>query len=236
MQSSDVKRVFLVVDQFEESFTLCQDTAEREAFFETLLGGLEATPSQLCLILSMRADFVGRCFEQDYGGLAEKVKSHLEPVLPMTTEEITQAIEEPARQTGIALEPGLTQALLEDLEQSPGRLPLLQYTLTELWQRQADNQFKLSVYHQMGGVTGTLKQRADEVYRSLTPEQQLTAKHIFLNLTQLGEGAEDTRRRVTQDSLLSSQHPKSQIAEVVKRLADANWGMAPIHVKMGYIS
>lgn len=222
VQSSDAKRVFLVVDQFEESFTLCQDKAERQAFFETLLGGLEATPSQLCLILAMRADFVGRCFEQDYGGLAEKVKSHLEPVLPMTTEEITQAIEEPARQTGIALEPGLTQALLEDLEQSPGGLPLLQYTLTELWQRQADNQLKLSVYHQMGGVTGTLKQRADEVYRSLTPEQRLTAKHIFLNLTQLGEGTEDTRRRVTQDSLLSSQHPESQIDQVVKRLADAN--------------
>lgn len=222
VQSSDAQRVFLVVDQFEESFTLCQDKAERQTFFETLLGCLEATPSQLCLILAMRSDFVGKCFEHNYGGLAEKVKSHLEPILPMTTEEITQAIEAPARQTGIALEPGLTQALLEDLEQSPGGLPLLQYTLTELWQRQQDNQLKLSVYHQLGGVTGTLKQRADEVYRSLTPEQQLTAKHIFLNLTQLGEGAEDTRRRVTQDSLLSSQHPGSQITQVVKLLADAN--------------
>ena len=73
VQSSDAKRVFLVVDQFEESFTLCQDETERQAFFETLLGGLEATPSQLCLILAMRSDFVGKCFEQDYGGLAERV-------------------------------------------------------------------------------------------------------------------------------------------------------------------
>jgi uncharacterized protein YjbI with pentapeptide repeats/energy-coupling factor transporter ATP-binding protein EcfA2 len=222
VQNSDTKRVFLVVDQFEESFTLCQDKAERQTFFETLLGGLNATPSQLCLILAMRSDFVGKCFEQDYGGLAEKVKSHLEPVLPMTTEEMTLAIEAPARQTGIALEPGLTLALLEDLEQSPGGLPLLQYTLTELWQRQQDNQLKLSVYHQLGGVAGTLKQRADEVYRSLTPEQQLTAKHIFLNLTQLGEGAEDTRRRVAKSSLVTAKHSEPLVNEVVQALANAN--------------
>ena len=222
VQNSDTQRVVLVVDQFEESFTLCQDKTERQTFFETLLGGLETTLSQLYLILVMRSDFVGKCFEEDYKTLAAKVKNHLEPVQVMTPEELTQAIEEPARQAGVALEPGLTGALLKDLAQSPGGLPLLQYTLTELWKRQQDNQLKLSVYHQLGGVTGTLQKRADEVYQSLTPEQQQTARHIFLSLTQLWEGAEDTRRRVTQDSLSSAQHPEAQVAEVVKRLADAN--------------
>ena len=197
VRTSKSQKVVLVVDQFEESFILCQDKIERQAFFETLLGALEATGSKLCLILAMRSDFVGKCFEGDHRDLATKVKNHLEPVLAMTTEELTQAIEEPARQTGISLEPGLVDALLEDLAQSPGGLPLLQYTLTELWKRQQDNQLKLSVYHQLGGVTGTLKQRADEVYNSLTTEQQQTAKHIFLSLTQLGEGAEETRRRIT---------------------------------------
>jgi uncharacterized protein YjbI with pentapeptide repeats len=222
VQNSDAQRVVLVVDQFEDSFTLCQDKNERQAFFATLLGALEVTPAQLCLILAMRSDFVGKCFEDTYGGLAAKVKSYLEPVLPMTTEELTQAIEAPVQQT-VALEPGLTEALLKDLEQSPGGLPLLQYTLTELWQRQQDNQLKLSVYHQLGGVTGTLQQRADDVfYNSLTPEQRLTAQHIFLSLTQLGEGAEDTRRRITQSSLVSVQHPEARVAEVVKQLADAN--------------
>jgi uncharacterized protein YjbI with pentapeptide repeats len=99
---------------------------------------------------------------------------------------------------------------------------LLQYTLTELWHRQQDNQLKLSTYHQLGGVTGTLQQTADRVYESLTPVQRQTAKHIFVSLTQLGEGAEDTRRRINQASLISPQHPENQVAEVVKRLADAN--------------
>ena len=222
VQNSDAKRVVLVVDQFEEAFTLCHDKIERQAFFEALLGGLEATSSQLYLILAMRSDFVGKCFEEDYKRLAAKVKNHLEPVQSMTAEELTQAIEEPARQAGVVLEPGLKEVLLKDLAQSPGGLPLLQYTLTELWKQRQDKQLRLSVYHQLGGVTGTLKQRADQVYESLTPEQQKTAKHIFLSLTQLGEGAEDTRRRITQDSLLSSQHPDAQVDEVVKRLTDAN--------------
>ena len=222
IQTSDAKRVVLVIDQFEEAFTLCHNMAERQAFFETLLGALEATHSELYLILAMRSDFVGKCFEQHYAGLADKVQRHLEAVLPMTTDELTQAIKEPARQTGIALELGLAEALLEDVESSPGRLPLLQYTLTELWQRRQDNQLKLSTYHQLGGATGTLEQRANEVYDSLTSEQQQITRHILLSLTQLGEGSEDTRRRITQDSLFSSQYPEPQVAMVIKRLADAN--------------
>ena len=221
IRTSPKNRTVLVVDQFEEAFTLCQDPAERQAFFATLLGALAAT-NQLQLILAMRSDFVGKCFEADYSGLATQVKTHLEPVLPMSPAELTQAITAPARQVGLSLEPGLVEALLKDVDPTSGSLPLLQYTLTELWQRQQDHQLKLSTYMQLGGVTGTLQQRADTLYAALTPDQQHTAKHIFLSLTQLGEGAEDTRRRITQASLISAQHPEAQVVAVVKQLADAN--------------
>ncbi|MDA0265766.1 MAG: pentapeptide repeat-containing protein [Cyanobacteria bacterium] len=220
IQTSDAAQVVLVVDQFEEAFTLCQDPVERQQFFATLLGALAETP--LRLIVAMRADFVGKCFEQEYSGLADKVQRHLEAVLPMTPAELTQAITAPAKQAGLSLEPGLVETLLKDVASAPGSLPLLQYTLTELWQHRQENQLKLSTYAQLGGVTGTLKQRADQVYEALTPEQQQTAKHIFLNLTQLGEGAEDTRRRINQASLVSANHSAEQVAIVAKQLADAN--------------
>ncbi len=222
VRTSNARQVVLVVDQFEESFTLCQDKAERQAFFEALLGGLEVTSPKLCLILAMRSDFIGKCFEQDNRRLALKVQRHLESVLPMTLNELTQAIIEPARQTGSTLEPGLMEALLADLKPSPGGLPLLQYTLTELWQQQSDNQLKLSTYVQLGGVTGALEQRADELYDSLTLDQKKIAKHIFLSLTHLGEGAEDTRRHILQDNLYSSQYGEHQVTRVIKKLADAN--------------
>jgi energy-coupling factor transporter ATP-binding protein EcfA2 len=222
VETAAAPRVVLVVDQFEEAFTLCQDPAERQAFFATLLGALAAVPAKLCLILAMRSDFVGKCFEQAYGGLAHQVERHLTAILPMTPAELTQAIAAPARQVGLSLEPGLVDALLRDVDPNSGSLPLLQYTLTELWQRRQHNQLKVSTYMQLGGVTGTLKQRADAVYDALNPTQQHTAKHIFLSLTQLGEGAEDTRRRIAQASLISTQHPEAQVAQVIKRLADAN--------------
>ncbi|WP_346289632.1 pentapeptide repeat-containing protein [Sphaerothrix gracilis] len=221
VQTSEGDRVILVIDQFEEVFTLCQDTAEREQFFATLLGALETT-DKLCLILAMRADFVGKCFEQSYSGLAEQVQNNLVAVKPMTREELSEAILKPAAQVGLTLEPELVNTLLNDVERSPGSLPLLQYTLTQLWEKRQDNRLHLNTYVRLGGVTGTLKQRADEVYQGFSEEKQLTTKHIFLNLTQLGEGAEDTRRRVTQQSLITAQHPAPLIDEVIKCLADAN--------------
>lgn len=222
IQNSSAPKVVLAIDQFEEVFTLCRDEAERKAFFETLMGASAALPSKLCLVLAMRSDFIGKCLEQDYSGLADQVQTHLLSVRPMTQEELTNAITKPAQQAGISLETGLIETLLRDLEQSPGGLPLLQFTLRELWQQRSDNQLKLATYARLGGVTDALRREADRVYESFTSEQKLTAQHIFLNLTQLGDGAEDTRRRVRQNDLVSPQHPVEQVAAVLKYLADAN--------------
>ena len=222
VQTAEAERLVLVVDQFEEVFTLCQDDTERQRFFETVLGALATTKNRLCVVLAMRADFVGRCFEQVYSGLAQQVQNHLVAVKPMTVEELTQAMEKPAQRVGFIIEPELVSTLLEDVQNSPGNLPLLQYTLRELWSRRQNETLQLSTYAQLGGVTGTLKQRADEVYDTFTPEKKNTARHIFLNLTQLGEGTEDTRRRVAKSSLVTVKHPAPLIDEVVKCLADAN--------------
>jgi CHASE2 domain-containing sensor protein/energy-coupling factor transporter ATP-binding protein EcfA2 len=222
VQNSSAPKVVLAIDQFEEAFTLCRDEAERKAFFETLMGASAALSSKLCLILAMRSDFIGKCLEQDYSGLADQVQTHLLSVRPMTQEELTQAITKPAQQAGISLETGLVETLLRDLGQSSGGLPLLQFTLRELWQQRSDHQLKLATYARLGGVTDALRREADRVYESFTSEQKLTAQHIFLNLTQLGDGAEDTRRRVRQNDLVSPQYPVEQVEAVVKYLADAN--------------
>lgn len=222
VQTTAAARMVVVVDQFEEVFTLCPSAAERETFFATLLGAVERCSNRLCLIIAMRADFVGRCFEQNYSGLTQQVQDHLVAVKPMGRAELTQAIEKPAQQVGLSLEPELVTTLLNDVETSPGGLPLLQYTLRELWNRRQDNTLQLKTYTQLGGVTGSLKQRANEVYDGFSPEQQATARHIFLNLTQLGEGTEDTRRRVAKIGLVTAKHSEPLVNEVVQALANAN--------------
>ncbi len=218
--AAQTQHIVLVIDQFEETFTQCQDITKRQQFFECVLGALQRDDNKLCLIITMRADFFGKCLEQEYGGLAKKIQEHLVTVIPMNREELETAIIKPAEQVNLAVEPELVSQMIADVEDSPGSLPLLQYTLTELWQQRTEERLTLTTYSKLGGVRGTLQTRATEVYESLSLEEQQATKRIFLELTQLGEGTEDTRRQVLQGDLVSSQYSEAVINRIIQRLAD----------------
>jgi WD40 repeat protein len=221
--SLEHERVVLVVDQFEECFTMCQGSEEqekeRERFFACLLGAVEQSKNKLCLVLGMRADFLGRCAE--YGELAHKIDQHLVTVKPMTRTEIEEAISKPAELVGLQVEKALVTKMTGDVVGSPGSLPLLQYTLTELWNQAQSgsnrNWLQLNSYEVLGGIEGTLPKRANEVYQNLPPEQQPVAKRIFLELTQIGE-ISDSRRRVFLEDLINKQHSWQLLSEVKDRL------------------
>ncbi|WP_073069690.1 nSTAND1 domain-containing NTPase [Phormidesmis priestleyi] len=210
-------RVVLVIDQFEECFTLCRDETERQQFFEGLLGAIQQLGKKLCLVITLRADFFSKCLQ--YPQLAQHIENNLVAVKPMNREELAQAIVEPAKQVNLDIEAELVTQMILDVESSPGSLPLLQYTLTELWKRRSVNWLTLAAYNRMGGVRGTLQQRADEVYASLSPQEQETARRIFLELTQLGEGTEDTRRQVLKRDLITSKQSELLIDRVIQRLS-----------------
>ncbi|MEH1949509.1 MAG: pentapeptide repeat-containing protein [Nostoc sp.] len=218
--AAQTQRVMLVVDQFEEAFTQCQDIKKRQQFFECVLDALQRDDNKLCLIITMRADFFGKCLEQEYGGLAKKIQEHLITVTPMNRQELETVIIKPAEYMNLAVEPELVSQMIADVESSPGSLPLLQYTLTELWKQRTEERLTLTMYSKLGGVRGTLQIRATEVYESLSLEEQQATKRIFLELTQLGEGTEDTRRQVMQRNLVTSQHPEVVINRIIQRLAD----------------
>ncbi len=222
VQASTANRVILVIDQFEEALTLCQDLTEREAFFQCLLEAGAQTDNKLCLILAMRIDFFGKCFEREYSDLGNKIqnKDNFVAVPPMKREELEQAIIKPAEKVNLSLDSGLAEAILRDIQGSPGSLPLMQDTLTELWKRRKDHQLKFTSYYQLGGIGETLNQKATEVYNSLTTPEQNTAQHIFLSLTNLGEGTEDSRRRVLKQDLITAKHDEQLIENVIQKLAD----------------
>ncbi|HLP88590.1 MAG TPA: caspase family protein [Nostocaceae cyanobacterium] len=220
--TAGTERVVIVVDQFEEVFTLCQNDKLRQMFFEYLLSALERPDNKLCLILTMRADFFGKCAEQDYAGLAKKIEDNLVMVTPMNRSELEQAITKPAEEVGLKVDIDLVSLMIEDMENSPGSLPLLQYTLTELWKLRNERQLTVSAYRKLGGVKETLQKRATQVYEELELEEQKAAKGIFLELTQLGEGTEDTRRRVLLRNLVTSQQSVVTVERVIQKLANAN--------------
>ena len=192
----------------------------RSRFIDCLLGALRQLEEQLCLILAMRADFFSKCIEQNYSGLAQLIQEKLVAVSPMEREQLQQAIVKPAERVNLEIEPELVEQMLQDVAGSPGSLPLLQYTLKELWKRRTDQGLQLASYAQLGGVGGTLDKRATEIFQQFPQPKQEVARHIFLGLTQLGEGTEDTRRRVLKQDLITAKHPEALIDEVIAELAD----------------
>lgn len=206
----------LVVDQFEEVFTLCRDEEERAVFIDALL---DAAARGVNVILALRADFYGHC--ASYPRLAGALEERQALVGPMTEEELRRAIERPGEQAGLVLEPGVVEAILRDVAGQPGALPLLSHGLLETWKRRSGRMLTVIGYLQSGGVQGAIAKTAESVYEALSPEQRALARNIFLRLTELGDGTEDTRRRASIGELIPRQEQEAEVRDVLQTLADA---------------
>ena len=122
-------------------------------------------------------------------------------VIPLTAAELEQAVQAPAERVGAVLEKGLVGAISADVAEQPGALPLLQYALTELFERREGRMLTGETYMAIGGVIGALGRRAEEVYGGLAGDGKDSTRQLFLRLITLGEGEEDTRRRVLRSEL-----------------------------------
>ena len=220
------QHTMLVIDQFEELFTLCRDEFEREAFIDNLLTAISPSlptgalgEGKVTLILTLRADFYAHLAQ--YPELRDAVAKQQEYIGPMTIEELRRAIEEPTRRGHWTFEPGLVDLILRDVGDEPGALPLLSHALLETWKRRAGHTLTLKGYADAGGVHGAIAHTAESVYRHLSFEEQTIAHNIFLRLTELGEGTEDTRRRASFEELMSSAENNEEVRAVLNRLADA---------------
>ncbi|MCA1554579.1 MAG: hypothetical protein LC737_09395, partial [Chloroflexi bacterium] len=206
--------VLLVVDQFEELFTLCRDDFEREAFIDNLLYAVSVEQNGfMTLVVTLRADFYAHLAQ--YPELRAAVAKAQEYIGPMTSEELRRAIEEPARRGQWEFEPGLVDLILRDVGDEPGALPLLSHALLETWKRRSGHTLTLKGYAESGGVRGAIAHTAETVYASLSPEQQAIARDIFIRLTELGEGTEDTRRRASLDELLGDPARADEVRAVL---------------------
>ncbi|MFZ5818815.1 MAG: AAA family ATPase [Chloroflexota bacterium] len=227
-ENAGAAHTLLVVDQFEELFTLCRGQAEQSAFVENLLTAAFQPDGVAIVIIVLRADFYAHCARFDL--LRQALSKHQEYIGPMTTEELRRAIEEPAQRGHWELEQGLVEFLLHDVgaeaghAPEPGALPLLSHALLSTWQRRRGDKLTLSGYTASGGVRGAIAETAEAVFHDqLEPGQRIIARQIFLRLTELGDDstAADTRRRVSFDELASRPEDREQVHEVLMTLADA---------------
>jgi len=211
------RRVFWVIDQFEEVFTLCRDEAERAMFIGNLLHAGTVPDGHSYVILTLRADYYPRCAA--HPEFAAVIASHQYLVSRLSGDGLRDAIVQPALRVGLEFERGLTDTILADAGNEPGSLPLLQHALLELWERRRGHMLTLEGYRETGGVRGALAKTADEIYSAFSPPEQSIARRVLLRLTQPGEGTDDTRRRADMDELVTGPEDVEPVESVVEALA-----------------
>ncbi|MFI6099495.1 hypothetical protein ACIA8G_28395 [Lentzea sp. NPDC051213] len=187
---SEVTAELVVIDQFEEVFTLCRDEDERVAFIDAITSVVGKK-----VVIGVRSDFYGHCGR--YPALVDALHDAQVLVGAMSPQELRRAITEPALRAGYTVEGALVSVL--EAEHAP--LPLVSHALLETWRRRRGTRLTVAGYEETGGVRHALAQSAEAAYLALDSGQQAIARKIFLRLTALGEGTEDTKRRVSRDSL-----------------------------------
>jgi WD40 repeat protein/CHASE3 domain sensor protein/energy-coupling factor transporter ATP-binding protein EcfA2 len=191
---SDVGRLrrttVLVVDQCEEVVTMCQDEHVRRSFLDALTSHSRTAP----VVVAVRADRLGLLTgHAAFAGLLEQ-GMHL--LGPMGDQELRAAIEGPARQAGLLLEPGLVDLLVREVEGEPGALPLLSHALAQTWERRESRTLTVAGYMASGGIRGAVAQSAERLFQALAPEQKDALRDLFLRLVTATADGDTIRHRV----------------------------------------
>ena len=220
-KQSGTDRLMLIVDQWEELYTLTTDEKIRNKFLDELLHATQSSP--LSVVLTLRGEFFDQALA--YRPLSDRLQDAVINIGRMTREELRETIELPAQKVGLKFEAGLVNRILDQVEGQAGNLPLLEFVLTELWKDRQEELITHESYEKLGEVQGAIASHAERALAAFSTSEQEVARRIFLRLVSIGSESEDetskasfryTRRRATfaelgQDSLpvvrkLSNSH------------------------------
>lgn len=212
-----VQRIVLVVDQIEECWTVCADAGERDGFLDAISHLAASDDVPVTLVAAVRADHAGSIAA--HPGLAGVVAGRTVFVGPMGDRELHRVVAEPAARGGLVLEPGLTDALVDDTRREPGGLPLLSTALADLWEHRDGRCLTVAQYVRSGGVGAAIARMADRALDELDGPGQEAARTLLLRLAGAGEGDAVVRRRVSLREL--SGLTDHRVLDSVAPLADA---------------
>ena len=209
----DGSELVLIIDQFEEAFTLLENEEQRLDFLNLLFAAVTDKRSRIRIVSTLRADFYDRPLM--YPEFGELVRDRTETVLPLNAKELESAILNPAKQIGVSFEEGLVATIADEVSYQPGALPLLQYALTELFERRESRTLTHASYQEIGGAVGALAQRTEELYAELSDDAQEITRQMFLRLVTLGEGVEDSRRRTSHSELAAMTTNEDLLSDII---------------------
>ncbi len=230
---AQAKPAVIIIDQFEEVFTLCTDERERRRFVEGVLAATRSSGPPHRVVLTMRSDFESQLAvfptEQDTFEAAQY------RVPPFNAAELREIIEKPAALNGLKFDEGIVDRLVNDILGEPAGLPLLQFALLKLWERRDRNRVTLETYRSVGGPLKALERSAEELYGRLLAEEQVTARRILLRIVRPGNSLEVTSNRVLRESVHGSE-PRDRVDRVLDKLIAAGLlrqtGPDPAHAQI----
>ncbi|MFD7166857.1 nSTAND1 domain-containing NTPase [Streptomyces violascens] len=233
----------VIVDQFEEAFTLCSDEANKRTFIQLLHAACTPSPkfssspeqggppspgepAPVLVVLGVRADFYEQCLS--YPELADALQHRHMVLGPLTSAELREAVTGPAKAVGMELEPGLTELIVREVStdgprggQSAGALPLLSHALLATWQRRKGGKLTLAGYRAAGGIQGAVAATAERAWSDLDPAARTAARLLLLRLVRLGEDTQATRRRGTRRQLAEESTDSNKTEESLEALVRA---------------
>jgi WD40 repeat protein len=224
-------RPVVIVDQFEEAFTLCPDEADRRTFIQLLHAACTPPagadgPAPVLVVLGIRADFYERCL--GYPELAAALQHRHMVLGPLTSAELREAVTGPAKAVGLELEPGLAELILREVSadgprgaHDAGVLPLLSHALLATWQRRKAGRLTLAGYRAAGGIQGAVAATAERAWSGLDPAARTAARLLLLRLVRLGEDTQATRRRGTRRQLAEESADPGKTEESLEALVRA---------------
>jgi WD40 repeat protein len=208
--------VVVIIDQFEEVFTLCTNEALRNSFVANLMALFKSTDSNHRVIVTMRSDFEANVARLP--DLQKEFDQNSFRITPFGASELRETIEAPAALVGLKFEQGVVDALLNDILGEPAALPLLQFTLLKLWENRDRNRVTWDTYRKLGGGRQALAHSADEFYNGLIHEDQVTMRRILLKMVRPGEGLEVTSSRIRRSDLYQKAEASDRIDRVLDKL------------------
>ncbi|MFF9041582.1 hypothetical protein ACF090_39645 [Streptomyces sp. NPDC014892] len=228
--TSTPARPVLIVDQFEETFTLSSDEADRRTFVQVLSAactpGAGGGSAPVVVVLGVRADFYEQCL--GYPELADALQHRHMVLGPLTTAELREAVTGPAKAVGLELEPGLAELIVREVSadgprgaHDAGVLPLLSHALLVTWQRRKAGRLTLAGYRAAGGIQGAVAATAERAWSGLDPAARSAARLLLLRLVRLGEDTQATRRRGTRRQLADGSADPAKTEESLEAMARA---------------
>lgn len=229
-ETSSSARAVVIVDQFEETFTLSSDEASKRIFVQLLQAACSPTdaegPAPALVVLGIRADFYEQCL--GYPELADALQHRHMVLGPLTTTELREAVTGPAKAVGLELETGLAELIVREVSTNgprgshdAGVLPLLSHALLATWQRRKTGRLTLAGYRAAGGIQGAVAATAERAWSGLDPAARTAARLLLLRLVRLGEDTQATRRRGTRRQLAEESTDPYKTEESLEALVRA---------------